>query len=77
VIDTILAAIASDLVENDDGGIAVDKKPPPLSATLDLLGITANSGRTRLKRATQTWKALVVSKGAPRNVEWLIILKWQ
>ena len=35
VIDTVLAAIASDLVQNANGTNNVDKKAPPLLATLD------------------------------------------
>jgi hypothetical protein len=38
VIDTILAAIAGNLVENDDGGTAVDEKAPSLSATFKFIG---------------------------------------
>jgi hypothetical protein len=77
VIDTILAAIASDLVPNADGTFSVDKKAPPLAATLDLLGMNAKSWRTRLKRAIQTRKELKVSKGVSRNAKWLSILKRQ
>jgi hypothetical protein len=77
VIDTILAAIASDLVPNADGTFSVDKKAPPLAATLDLLGMNAKSWRTRLKQAIQTRKELKVSKGVSRNAKWLTILKRQ
>jgi hypothetical protein len=77
VIDTILAAVASDFVQNDADGRAmtVDKKAPPLSTTLHLLGMTNKSGRTRLKRAIQARKELLVSKAASRNAKWSMILK--
>jgi hypothetical protein len=77
VIDIILAAIAGNLVQNVDGAMTTDKKAPPLTATLKLLGLPSKSGGKRLKRAIQTWKALLVSKGVSRNVKWLIILKRQ
>jgi hypothetical protein len=69
MIDIILAAIGSDLVQNAGGVMTVDKKVSPLSATLDLLSMTARSGRTRLKRAIHTWHELIVSKGASRNAK--------
>ena len=77
VIDSIFAGIAGDLVQNPDGTATVDKRAPSLSATLALLGLNAKSksGRTRLKRALQTRKALKVSKGVSRNAKWLTILK--
>jgi hypothetical protein len=53
VVDTILAAIASNLVRDIDGAINIDEKAPPLSATLDLLGLTRKSGTARLKQAIQ------------------------
>jgi hypothetical protein len=77
VIDSILAAIAGDLVQNANGTTTVDKSAPSLSATLSLLGLNAKSGRTRLKRAILTRKALKVSKGLSRNAKWLTILKRQ
>jgi hypothetical protein len=76
-IDTTLAAIASGLVHNAAGVMTVDEKAPPLSATLDLLGMTVKSERTRLKRAIHTRDKLIVSKGASRNAKWSMILKRQ
>ena len=70
VIDTVLVAIASDLVQNDDGTNGVDKKATPLSVTLGLLGMSAKTGRMRLKQAIQTRKALI---GLSRNAKWLTI----
>jgi hypothetical protein len=70
VIDTILAAIDSDLVHHASGVMTVDKKVPPLSATLDLLDMTA-------KRAIHTPKELIMSKGASQNAKWSMILKWK
>jgi hypothetical protein len=77
VIDSILVAIAGNLVQNANGTTTVDKSVPSLLATLALLGINAKSGRTRLKQAILTWKALKVSKGLSWNAKWLTILKWQ
>ena len=58
----------------DAGTNGVDKKA---LATLGLLGMSAKSGRMRLKRASQTRKALIVVKGLSRNAKWLTILKRQ
>jgi hypothetical protein len=76
-IDSILAAIAGNLVQNANGTTTVDKSAPSLSATLSLLGLNAKSGRTRLKRAILTRKALKVSKGLSWNAKWLTIFKRQ
>jgi hypothetical protein len=57
--------------------MTVDRKAPPLSATLDLLGMTVKSGRTRLKRAIRTRDKLIVSKGASQNAKLSMILKRQ
>jgi hypothetical protein len=77
VIDTTLAAVAGDLVCDADGAINIDEKAPPLSTTLDLVGITVKSGRMRLRRAIQKRKELLLSKGASRNAKWSMILKRQ
>jgi hypothetical protein len=55
VKDTILAAIAGNLVQNAEGAMTTDKKAPPLSATLKLLGLPSKSGRKRLKEAISYW----------------------
>jgi hypothetical protein len=77
VIDSILAAIAGNLVQNANGTSMIDKSAPSLSATLALLGLNAKSGQIRLKRAILTWKVLIVSIGLSRNAKWLMILKHQ
>jgi hypothetical protein len=79
VIDTMLAAVAGDLIRDADGAINLDEKAPPLGATLDLLGLTRKSGTARLKLAIQKRRELLVSKGASRNAKWLVILrrKWK
>jgi hypothetical protein len=44
MVDTIVTAVAFDLVCDVDGAINIDEKAPPLGATLDLLGLTRKSG---------------------------------